>query len=449
MIHKNYPRVKNNYQVHLWDRPAQKHGVLFCSDNGIEESISYAIATALRLMTGQTNISDVVDRMANTIGLKHRDAEYAIEEIITQFLNEGVVEVSVSPLFNRNFSLPLKSQYQLKIIQLQLTNKCNLSCVHCYAESGSPLPCEMSTTTIFKLIDEFVDLGGCRLFLTGGETLVYKNLDDVISYAKSRHLFVYLSTNGFSITEERVDQLIKLGVGAVNVSIDGDNDETHDSFRGKKNSFKKAINALGLFTKKGINCGSQTTLFKGNLTQSVNIFNTMHSLGVHSCFFVRMMPQGRGNENIELIPTLEEYYVERENEYLNRRLQYGMNVYPKQKREGVTGKRCSAGINQMYVRADGCCYPCPSLEIKELYLGSFQVESLSEIWNSRKPEINELRCFEPKNMSECNGCEHHIVCKGGCAGNAYHITGNWRNPDPHFCITMDIRKKVQQLDPNS
>lgn len=448
-IRKEYPRLKINYQVHLWDTPDRSHGVLFHADTGSEETIAHDIAIALRLITGQRTIPQVVVKLMVKLGLGYQNAEIAIKAILEQFVSEGVIEVSPSPLSQRHFSLPLKSPYQLKVIQLQLTNKCNMSCAHCYAESGSPLPHEMTTSAVFNLIDEFVDLGGCRLFLTGGETLLYENLDAVVSYAKSRQLFVYLSTNGFSLTEERIDQLVKLGVGSVNISIDGDNDETHDRFRGRRGAFKKALRSLKHFCARGIPCASQTTLFKRNLTQSESIFNTMYLMGVRSCFFVRMMPQGRGMVNADLIPTLEEYRLARESEYINRRMRYGMNVYPKQFIQGASGKRCSASVSQMYVRADGRCYPCPSLEIQEFDMGQYPEVSLSEIWNSRVAGINELRRFEPKKMSGCKGCEHHEVCKGGCAGNAYHVTGDWRNPDPHFCITMGIRQRVQRLTPET
>ncbi len=448
-IQDGYPRVKNNYQVHLWDTVGRRHGILFSADSGKAETIVRDIALALRLMTGERNCSQVITLMADAVGMEDGDANVVMRAILEQFFSEGVVEFSSTPLPQRHFSLPIKSPYQLKVMQLQLTNKCNMFCAHCYADSGRSLPHEMTTNTVFDLIDEFVDLGGCRLFLTGGETLLYKDLDAVISYAKSRHLFVYLSTNGFALTEERADQLVQCGVGSVNVSIDGDNEETHDRFRSEHGAFQKAVNALKLFCEKGITCGSQTTLFKENLTQSVNIFNAMHSMGVRYCFFVRMMPQGRGKSHADMIPTLEEYRVAREHEYLNRRLLYGMNVYPERLGQRAIGKRCSAGVSQIYIRADGHCYPCPSLEIPELSMGNYQETSLSEIWNTGSVGINELRRFEPKEMSGCKGCEHHEVCKGGCAGNAYHVTGDWRNPDPHFCITMDIRQRVQRITPET
>jgi len=162
-----------------------------------------------------------------------------------------------------------------------------------------------------------------------------------------------------------------------------------------------------------------------------------------------MMPQGRGKVNADLIPTMDEYRFARENEYLNRRLKYGMNVYPKRYKGVSIGQRCSAGVSQMYIRADGSCHPCPSLEIDELNMGKYPDAPLSEIWNSRRVNINELRLFDSKKISECKDCDHRVVCKGGCAGNAYHVTGDWRKPDPHFCITMDIRQRVQGLTPET
>jgi radical SAM protein with 4Fe4S-binding SPASM domain len=378
--------------------------------------------------------------LPDVIGLVEADAIAVLTAILQQFIAEGLVELSPSSLSARNFSQPLTSPWQLKIMQLQLTNRCNLACVHCYAKSGTPFPDELPTNKLFALIDEFVSLGGCRLFLTGGEALLHPELETIVAYAKSRHLFVSLSTNGFAITKEKVAKLVKLGIGAVNVSIDGSNAATHDTFRGQPGAFAKAYETLRLFSESGVVCGSQTTIFKGNLTESESIYDAMRKLRVRSSFFVRMMPQGRGKMNNLLIPTMEEYRLAREKEYRNRRLRYGMNIYPRAK---SNSSRCSAAVSQLYVRADGKCYPCPSLELEKLCLGDYKHATLAEIWEDNPKELSELRQFKPETMAGCVGCIHQSVCKGGCAGNALHVNGDWRTSDPHFCITMDIRKRLQ------
>lgn len=194
-VPSGYPKLRDNYQLHLWERQERNYGALFCADNGKEEPVGRDIALVLRLMTGDKSFSQIVAIMCDVIGLVEADAIAVLTAILQQFIAEGLVELSPSSLSARNFSQPLTSPWQLKIMQLQLTNRCNLACVHCYAKSGTPFPDELPTNKLFALIDEFVSLGGCRLFLTGGEALLHPELETIVAYAKSRHLFVSLSTN--------------------------------------------------------------------------------------------------------------------------------------------------------------------------------------------------------------------------------------------------------------
>ena len=194
-------------------------------------------------------------------------------------------------------------------------------------------------------------------------------------YAKKSHLFVYLSTNGLDLTESIADRLVALGIGSVNISIDGDNAITHDAFRGRSGAYGRAIESIKLLRDRGIPCGSQTTIFRGNFGQSEHIYDAMQAFGVKSCSFVRMSPQGRGKRNADLIPTLDEYRLEREKDYRNRRLKYGLELYSEHGNQARGGKRCSAGVSQMYIRADGHCFPCPSLEIPEFEMGDFSTGS--------------------------------------------------------------------------
>ncbi len=444
-----YPRVKPRYQVHLWNTANRNFGILFDSDKNREDVIGHDIARELRLMNGHKHLEEIISLTVSRSSMNREDAEIAINSITKQFESEGVVEISTAPLPERFFSNPLTLPYQLKILQLQLTNRCNLSCKHCYANSGALKEHEIAIKDTYRLIDEFVNLGGCRLFLTGGESLLYDELDSVISYARNRHLSIYLSTNGLAMTETRAEQLIKLGVKSVNISIDGENAKTHDDFRGKAGAFEKAISALKFFSERNIACGTQTTLFKHNLSQSATIYNKMRELGAQSCFFVRMMPAGRGMRHTELIPSFEEYKLAREEEYFNRKSRYGVDIYPGKSTSKKPKTRCSAGISQLYVRADGSCYPCPSLEIDELNFGTFPENSLYDLWNSSNDGIKKLRSFDLATIDNCKNCEHFHFCKGGCAGNAFHATGDWQNSDPHFCITMEIRKRLQFQSPST
>lgn len=447
-IPDHFVRVKDTYQVHIWCLPECQKGLLISAANGHGESISLLLAMTLRMMDGQTPIKQLISNYAKQHCLTLRQSSAIVSAIIDQFGQENVIETRKEMYSARLFPPPITTPFHLTILQVQLTNKCNLHCAHCYAESSSGQNQMLPAEVIYRLIDEFAILGGIKLFLTGGEPLLHPNLEDIIVHAKMRHLFVYLSTNGFAITKKKAERLVALGVGAVNISIDGSNSATHDKFRGKEGSYDRALDAIDAFLSQGIPCATQTTLHSYNLDQSVEIVNMLRPRGVRSCFFVRMMPMGRGKIHDQLIPSLEQYEESRLEEYKNRRLYYGDQVYPEKSHQEFSRVRCSAGISQMYVKSDGTCYPCPSLESTQFALGKYPDLSLREIWVNRQVPIEELRSFDFSSMEKCKNCEHQSICRGGCAGNALTVVGNWKAPDPHFCITMAIRKHVQSMIPS-
>ena len=71
------------------------------------------------------------------------------------------------------------------MISIQITNKCNLRCLHCYNSSGKTNN-ELDVKKIFKIIDwmELHDI--FYLGLTGGEALLHRKIDDIIRYAKRK-----------------------------------------------------------------------------------------------------------------------------------------------------------------------------------------------------------------------------------------------------------------------
>lgn len=442
-----FVKVKEGYQVHIWNDSNQSKGILASADTGRVEHLSSTLAKALRFMDGRRRIDEIARAFSIEYEVPLLYSKSIIRKVAEQFVLEDIVDISSVAMRERTFSKPLTSPFHLTLLQIQVTNKCNLYCLHCYAESGKAARKELSTQDILNLISEFSDMGGVKIFLTGGEPLVHPELDTIIAHAKKLHLFVYLSTNGYTVTEKRVDRLVELGVGAVNVSIDGCIADTHDTFRGKKGVFEKAMRAIDLFLSKGVACASQTTLFTGNLDQCVDIVNTLRPRGVSKCYFVRMLPSGRGAKHLDLIPTMEQYRIYREKEYRNRRLMYGDEVYPhslKQKKW-----RCSAAVSQIYVQANGHCYPCPSLATDMFSLGKYPDSKLKKIWTDESGKLLDIRAFNSNKIEKCQECEHKRFCRGGCFGNALTFTGDWRQPDPHTCISMDSLKRVQRLAPRN
>ena len=122
-------------------------------------------------------------------------------------------------------------------LDINLNNACNLKCQHCFTLSPTGLNIDkrISLEKIASIADQAHELGIFEIDLQGGELLLNtKYLYSVLENFGTERFYVYVTTNGFYMTEEIAKELKRLGVDRVSVSIDSMKAETHDAFRGKK-----------------------------------------------------------------------------------------------------------------------------------------------------------------------------------------------------------------------
>ena len=111
-------------------------------------------------------------------------------------------------------------------LRVSVTDRCDLRCVYCMSERMTFLPkAEVLTLEELDVIaSAFVRLGVRKLRLTGGEPLMRKGFMGLVERL-SRHLAtsaldeLTLTTNGTHLAEH-ADELRRLGVRRINVSVD-------------------------------------------------------------------------------------------------------------------------------------------------------------------------------------------------------------------------------------
>ncbi|MBE0427449.1 MAG: radical SAM protein [Nitrospirae bacterium] len=110
----------------------------------------------------------------------------------------------------------------LRYIELQITNRCNLKCKHCYIENKSFS--ELSVPRIKTVLKEFEEMQGLRVLLTGGEPLIHSKFEDINEILPEFFIRKVLFTNGL-LVNKRI--LRNLNVDELQISIDGLED-AHD-----------------------------------------------------------------------------------------------------------------------------------------------------------------------------------------------------------------------------
>ena len=196
-----------------------------------------------------------------------------------------------------------------RLIFWELTQRCNLRCVHCRASvSSSPLPGELTGEEIKKTIDELRIFGKPILVLTGGEPLYRSDIFDIIDYGVNMNFPVALATNGTLIDETVAGKIVSSGVKRVSISIDGASSTTHDSFRGIAGSFQATMKGFNNLKKLGMSIQFNSTITKHNFREIPDILDMAVNLGADALHIFLLVPVGCGVElSKEQQITPEEY----------------------------------------------------------------------------------------------------------------------------------------------
>jgi len=182
------------------------------------------------------------------------------------------------------------------VVVWNMTRRCNLKCVHCYAKSEDiNYDNELNHEQSLAMIDDLAEFGVPVLLFSGGEPLVHPRLVEYAQYAVSKGMRAVISTNGTLITEEKAKQLKEIGLSYVGISLDG-MEKTHDMFRGVPGSFKKAMKAVDNCQKAGIKVGLRFTINKRNVQDIPGIFDILEKKNVPRACFYHLVYSGRGSE---------------------------------------------------------------------------------------------------------------------------------------------------------
>lgn len=140
-------------------------------------------------------------------------------------------------------------------ISLDITNRCNLRCKHCYNASGEnyiTASDELTDQEVLALAADIAIMRPMNFCFCGGEPLLRKDLlIEATKILKSGSRFVSMVTNGYLVTPSIAQEIVVSGIMRIQVSVDGARAETHERLRGKEGAFNRAINAIKVFNEAG------------------------------------------------------------------------------------------------------------------------------------------------------------------------------------------------------
>jgi MoaA/NifB/PqqE/SkfB family radical SAM enzyme len=195
-------------------------------------------------------------------------------------------------------------------IAWQVTNECNLACLHCIEESGpgKAFRDELSEAEVFSFLAEVVHEEIPYLSFSGGEPTLHPLFFRMVEYICAGNTQLKIETNGHGLTVEKCERLQSLGVKAVQVSLDGASRETFNRMR-VRGDFDQAIAGIRNLRAAGVplEINYSPTLF--NIHEIGLAVDLAHELGAFSFYTGRTMYTGNAVKTWHRLAPSEEQYA--------------------------------------------------------------------------------------------------------------------------------------------
>lgn len=314
---------------------------------------------------------------------------------------------------NREFLRRFQRKVEAKRVPLSgsidLTNQCNLRCVHCYvgnkARSPAELKKELNTSQWIGLIDAMVDAGCLFLLITGGEPLMRKDFAEIYTHAKQSGLLVTVFTNGTLITDRILSLFDDLPPYTVEISLYGATAQTYERIAGVVGSYRKCLSGIERLLDLKVNLKLKTVLMTLNRHEFDSIEQMAKERGVSFRFDTAIFPSLKGDKTPLLFRVEPTEAVEKEVADVNRLRQWRQHFYRMQDLPLSDELfNCGAGLTTFHIDSYGHMKPCLMVQTLQHDLSQ---STFSEGWNKVMPQIR-ARKVDPGNI--CAKCEKSILC---------------------------------------
>ncbi len=361
------------------------------------------------------------------------------------------------------------SEDKKPVVVWNVTKKCNLKCVHCYAHADSVgTDDELTTIEGKRLIDDLAEFGSPVILFSGGEPLMRPDLTELAGYAVEKGMRTVISTNGTLITHKVANELKQIGLSYVGISLDG-MEEVNDRFRGIKGAFRRALEGVEACQEAGIKVGLRFTINKLNAKEIPSIFDLLEEKNIPRVCFYHLVYAGRGTKLVEEDLSHEEtrkvvdLIIDRTADMHRRGITKevltvdnhadGPYLYLRLLREESPRAEQVLELLKMNEgnssgRGIGCVSWDGSVHADQFWrhysFGNVRERPFSAIWTDLSdPLMRKLKEKKKYVKGRCSKCRWLDICAGNFRVRAEAVTGDLWAPDP-ACYLTDEEIGIQE-----
>lgn len=349
----------------------------------------------------------------------------AVKSIYKRNEKEGVISLmddfSIVKISSGNKKAGIMQRFKTPIsVRWDITYQCNFRCKHCYSACSSTGKNILTTKKAKKLLDIFESNKVQFVQILGGEPMVRKDIYELVEYALTKKYIFSLNSNGYLLNRDAISRLVGMGLKFIQISLQGFENE-HEYLTTIKGSFKRAVDAILLLIKFGIDVSVSCVISDINAKNIIKFLKYLIKIGVKNIQLLTPLEEGRAeSENIKLSTKtsviLKDKLIKFKNAHAN--INIDLPGFDVDLIDGLVNKYkndssyefmfgCSGGVSSIRVNPEGQACICIGGAGKAM--GSLLNEPMSNI-------MKKMYSWRLKNIPKmCVGCSHYLVeCQGGC-----------------------------------
>ena len=379
--------------------------------------------------------------------IKSGASALGISMLINEYMGKAIKRRDMTALAEHRRLL--QRSPRLHYLFFELTDSCNMRCLHCGSSCGEGQVRFLSEDKVKEVLEctaKAYQAERIMVCFTGGEPMLHPRFLEMAEYASRLGFVVGLTTNGTLITGDTAERIVRSGIRSVSVSMDGE-EHSHDMLRAVPGAFERAasgIRELTEYSRGKVSVQITTVFHKMNLDQFNDMLGLAEKLGVSAWRPINIEPIGRALEHPELLLDNDDYVrllkmikAVRHDPQIAMNVTYGCSHYltPEYEREVRDAYFiCGAGIMVAGILVNGDIYGCLDIERRpELVQGNIYRDDFVQVWEKGFAPYREDRSAR---CSACAECSERLFCEG----DSMH-TWDFDANEPRICVKEILRKE--------
>ena len=331
------------------------------------------------------------------------------------------------------------SKPYLQSCQIEITNKCNERCIHCYIPHDKK-NIELPFDAIEALLHQLKQMGTLKITLSGGEFFLHPDCIRILRKVREFDFSYRILSNVTMLNKNILEVLKETNPRIIQISLYSMDATEHDSITHLAGSFERTIQAIEILKENGIPIELSCPVMELNYKSYKNVLSYARSINCSAHTDLMLLSSyDFAKENVA-----ERLSLNQIENLLQEIAKYENTPTPIQdgkisKEEWMKEPLCLVGQKEICVDANGNVFPCAGGQA--IVCGNIMEQPMKDIW-LRSPKLNHLRLLKKESIPQCFDCKSNDICHVCLVYNYNENAGDYLKVPKRFCEISRIKKNI-------